>query len=1505
MENQNLLAKLPDWLISRWNREATREMKEHKRYPDFKTFTAFINAEADLASNPISSCNAVKEVGTASVKTHQAPKSKDVGDMTVHSIQKIEENSKEPKETPKPKPQCTFCRKTDHQLDACPKFKTETLEKRLRFVKENKLCFGCLSKGHMSSDCRKKLTCSSCNKKHPTCLHQERRETRKTEERRVDCESSNVPKPTSCNCTSQGASSSTSMIVPVWLSSSKRPEAEVLVYAILDTQSDSTFVLKETCDELDADKQPTKLRLSTITSQESVVDSQRVSGLQVRGYNSDLKIPIPVAYTSTSIPADEDHIPTTTTAKNWSHLRPIEDKMLDLLDCNVGLLVGYDCSQALTPREVISGESNEPYAIKTDLGWSIVGGGQARSGRSFCQRVAVRELPAVTMNDIIRILESDFKESKNDMKTSQEDLQFLKIMEEGIRKTENGHCEMPLPFKERPLLPDNSSMAMTRLEHLKRKFLKDSKYKEDYIKFMNEVFSRGDAEEAPALAQDDRVKWCIPHHGFYHPKKNKIRVVFDCSARVKGTSLNDNLLSRPDPSNNLTGVLCRFRRYHYAVTCDVEKMFHQFVVSETDRDYLRFLWWPIGDNKQEPKEYRMKVNLFGATSLPACASYGFKYIASQEKEVYPSAARFITHDFYVDDGLASVESAKQAKELIREALEICNKGSLRFHKFIANDCEILESVPESERAIDIILDLPSEELPFERVLGIQWTVGLDCFGFSIVLEDQPLTRRGLLATVSPVYDPLGFLAPLVLRAKKILQEICRRGVSWDEPLPEDVRPRWEWWKIDLLRLKELQIPRCFEPKTMSQKKSYELHNFADASTSGYGQCSYLRVKDEDGNVNVSLVMGKSRVAPLKITTIPRLELTAAVVSAKVGVMLQEELNYANLKQFFWTDSKVVLGYINNDAKRFHTFVANRVQIIRSNTDTKKWRHIDTKNNPADHASRGLSAEELMRSNWFSGPAFLWEKEIPSTKEEIPNIQIGDPEVKATVRTTVVKESFNLIDYVSRFSSWTRAVGVISYLRRPFKKSKPKTVTTTVAERQDAEILIFKELQRSAFKNEIASLSHKEQKPKLTTQSRLLRLDPFIDDQGLIRVGGRLENSTLPFAVKHPIILPRCSHVTELIIDHFHEKDKDQGKGMTMNEIRSYGIWILGLNAAVASHIYKCVQCRRQRRPTEGQKMADLPEDRVESTPPFTYCGMDCFGPFTVKERRKELKRSAVIFTYMSSRAVRIEQLDDMTTDAFINALRCFTAIRGPIQQLRSDQGSNFVGARNELAKAMKELDNDKIQSYLTTNRCEFVMNVPYSSHRGGVWERQIRTTRSILNTVLNDYKGRLDTSSLRTFLYEVMAIINSRPLTYQCLNDPKSLEPLTPNHLLTIKNKTLLPPPGNFVEEEIYARKQWRKVQFLAEQFWSRWRKEYLINLNSRQKWLQPKRNLKIGDIVIVQEEVPRNEWPLGKIMDTSTDQKGLVHSVKIKLGSRNPQKKGNDTNSHIIERPVQKVVLL
>ena len=336
--------------------------------------------------------------------------------------------------------------------------------------------------------------CTTCNKNHPTCLHEERspkkpEEGKRSEEQELEQESTDVRRTTSC--TSQGASTvSTSMIVPVWLSSLSKPDKEVLAYAILDTQSGALFILKETCDELDAETQPTKLRLSTITSQDSLVESQRVSSLQVRGYNSDVKISIPVAFTSKSIPSDEEHIPTEKIAQSWEHLRLIEGKMHDLFDCNLGLLIGYDCSQALTPREVLAGGNNEPYGIRMDLGWSIVGGRDVRSGRSLCHKVAVREIPAVTLIDIVRVLESDFQGAKNDKKTSQEDLNFVKIMEEGIDKTSNRHYEMPLPT-----LPDSHSMAMIRLEHLKRKFLKDTKY--------NEVRSRWERWKRDLLRLND------------------------------------------------------------------------------------------------------------------------------------------------------------------------------------------------------------------------------------------------------------------------------------------------------------------------------------------------------------------------------------------------------------------------------------------------------------------------------------------------------------------------------------------------------------------------------------------------------------------------------------------------------------------------------------------------------------------------------------------------------------------------------------------------------------------------------------------------------------------------------------------------------------------------------------------------------------------------------------------------------------------------------------------
>lgn len=315
--------------------------------------------------------------------------------------------------------------------------------------------------------------------------------------------------------------------------------------------------------------------------------------------------------------------------------------------------------------------------------------------------------------------------------------------------------------------------------------------------------------------------------------------------------------------------------------------------------------------------------------------------------------------------------------------------------------------------------------------------------------------------------------------------------------------------------------------------------------------------------------------------------------------------------------------------------------------------------------------------------------------------------------------------------------------------------------------------------------------------------------------------------------------------------------MTIHELRSNGIWILGCSQAVSSFIYNCVKCRKFRRQTEEQKMANLPSERMETTPPFTYCGMDCFGPFHIKEGRKELKHYGLLFTCLCSRAVHIELLDDLSTDAFLNSLRAFIALHGNVHQLQSDQGTNFVGARCEFLEAVKEMD----QECLKQLGCEFVMNPPSASHMGGAWERQIRTIRSVLTSILDQSSRTLDSSSLRTYLYEVMAIVNSRPITTHLLNDPTGPQPLKLNLLLTMKSSIILPPPGDFVKEDIYLRKRWRRVQYLANEFWQRWKKEYLLSLQQRQRWHKTKRNAKVNDIVIIQDDTtPRNDWKLAKV---------------------------------------------
>ena len=351
---------------------------------------------------------------------------------------------------------------------------------------------------------------------------------------------------------------------------------------------------------------------------------------------------------------------------------------------------------------------------------------------------------------------------------------------------------------------------------------------------------------------------------------------------------------------------------------------------------------------------------------------------------------------------------------------------------------------------------------------------------------------------------------------------------------------------------------------------------------------------------------------------------------------------------------------------------------------------------------------------------------------------------------------------------------------------------------------------------------RQKKTAMRKTSSLHCLDPFLDKDGVLRVGGRIKRGSFTEEIKFPVIIPRKGHVTDLIIKYSHEKVQHQGRGMLLNEIRSNGFWVIGGTSAVAYVISKCVTCRKLRGAAQEQKMSDLPEDRLESSPPFTNCAVDYYRPWHVKEGRKEVKKYIALFTCMASRAVHLEVSNSLETDSFINALRRFICRRGPVRQLRSDQGTNLIGAKRELRETLQAMDQCKISSEMLKEDCDWVtfkMNPPSASHAGGVWERQIRTVRSVLTALLDGNAGVLDGEAFQMLICEAEAIVNSRPLTLDNLSDPDSLAPWTPNHIVTMKKKPVLPPPGVFPREDQYSRKRWRRVQHLACQFWDRWKK--------------------------------------------------------------------------------------
>ena len=1072
---------------------------------------------------------------------------------------------------------------------------------------------------------------------------------------------------------------------------------------------------------------------------------------------------------------------------------------------------------------------------------------------------------------------------------SVQDRQAVSVMERTIKHVD-GRYEIAIPFKNEPVnMPDNRVAAELRLRALSRRFSHDTELKERYSANMEDLFSKRYASKVPdsELIRSDGKVWYLPHHAVINPKKpEKVRIVFDCAAKYNGVSLNDQVLSGPDLTNCMIGILLRFRQEPIAIMADIESMFHQVSVNPNDRDVLRFLWWSHGDVNQEPDVYRMNVHLFGGTWSPSCCSYALRRVATDNQEDFMTeTVNTVTRNFYVDDCLKSVKDETEAVLLIDELRKLLSRGGFRLTKFMSNSARVIESVPASERSVGV--KHIEFDLNYERALGISWNVTEDCFMFNMHYKSVPCTKRGLLSSMSSVYDPLGFLSPFALKAKKLIQDLSRRKAGWDESLQEEEQRQWMQWLAGHETLKELRIPRCLKPAS-AQRAQYELHHFADASSIAFGCVSYLRIVVQDEKAHCSFLTTKSRLAPIRAVSIPRLELMAAVLAVNVDQMLKRKLDMCIQKTVFWTDSTVVLQYIQSESKRFHTFVANRVSVIREATLPEQWQHVPTKQNPADYASRGLTAEELLTNEcWWSGPGFLqYSEDSWPMQHYLSVVSDDDPEVKRNVSAVHMLNVTDLnqtdvIDQLFRYrASWMKLtvdVGWIlrfmSYLKAKLNPGTPvRSGRLEVSELQKAESQIVRYVQCKEFQIDRAKLNDQDEgKPVVAKSSRLYRLEPVMCEDGLIRVGGRLPT--------HPIILPSSHPVTNLVINHFHVMSGHGGKEHTLSLIRQQ-YWIIGARQAVRKQLRECVVCRLRDAKPVGQRMANLPCDRITpGDPPFSYVGVDVFGPFNVKRGRSTEKRYGCLFTCLKIRAVHIEVLHSLDTDSFINALQRFICRRGQVKEIRSDNGTNFVGAEKELRTAILKWNNDKIDNFLRQKTIQWRFNPPTASHMGGVWERQNRSVRKVLSSVMKEQV--LDDESLTTVFCLAESVINSRPITVVS-DDHRDLEPLTPNHLLLLREDPVLP-PGDFVKQDIYSRRRWRQVQYLADVFWRRWTREYLPLIQLRQKWLQSSKNIAVGDIVIVMDDnAPRNAWNIGRVIETLPSSDGLVRTVKVATKSGN-----------------------
>ncbi|XP_039303553.1 uncharacterized protein LOC120357421 [Solenopsis invicta] len=1129
----------------------------------------------------------------------------------------------------------------------------------------------------------------------------------------------------------------------------------------------------------------------------------------------------------------------------------------------VDLLIGSGATLSMLSvgRINLSPEGDDLYLQKTRLGWVVAGGASWQAPSKFACYLTNLEAQLTKFWTIEEIAE--------DKLNSEEEIECEAHFVKTVSRDNTGRYTVSLPFRRtNQCIGESRTLALNRLTALERKFNANSAFREEYTRVIEEHVKLGHISLTKEFSNDG---YYMPHHAVIKETSSttKLRVVFDASAKSKnGVSLNDVLMVGPTIQDKLFSHLIRFRTYRYVITADIEKMYLQVLLHENDRRYQRILWRK-NDNVET---YQINKLAFGVSSSPFLAIRVLQKLADDEAHVFPIAARVIKSHLYVDDLLSGADSIEEARIIRDEVIALLARGGFSIRQWASNDKRIIDDLATSALHARFTFD----EGRFFKTLGIAWSTDGDKLHYSInsIKVTEKITKRKILSEIAKIYDPLGLLGPVILYAKKIMQDVWRCKLHWDESVPQNIYTDWAEFAKQLNLINKVS----FERKLFGEDyEEMQIHGFCDASNVGYGACLYVRTRGKNKNIVTRLLCAKSRVAPVKTVTIPRLELCGALLLARLYREVSKALNIVPAKMICWCDSTIVLHWIRTQPYLLKTYVANRVAEKQELVGSHVWRHVRSEDNPADTISRGqLPRAFIQNKMWSSGPSWLVKNEIKWPNEVTQTIEI--PELKKNICLTTKLNDFSLLN---KYSSYYRLCRIVAYCLR-FRITKEYSGPLHAKELDEAEIRILRGLQISRFADEIAKLKNKN----LSHTSRIANLNPFLDNAGLIRVGGRLQASNMSFTQKHQILLPSRHRLTDSIIRETHEKNHHPGILTTLHLVRQK-FWVLDGRNQVRKVIRSCLRCFRFNAQAIEHKMGNLPISRVREAIPFTNTGIDFCGPFYIKEKkfrnRTRIKVYVCVFVCMSVKAVHLEVVSDMSSEGFIAALRRFVARRGVPAHIHSDNGSNFVGANNQLKEIYALFNSEQhqtfINKFINEHRIAWHFIPPAAPHFGGIWESMVKLFKHHFKRVVGDSLFTFE--ELNTFATEVEGILNSRPIT-ALSSDPNDLLVLTPAHYLI--GKPLITLPESDLSCVLVNRLSvWQHISKVRQDFWARWNLEYLNELQIRSKWTKEGPTLEVGTVVCIKDKnLPCNQWILGRISEVHPGDDGVVRAATIKTATGN-----------------------